>query len=476
MTKNKPSNATSTKGRLTFYGATGTVTGSRHLLELKGHSFLIDCGLFQGNKENRLRNWEPFPIPPQGIDKVLLTHAHIDHSGYLPRFCREGFTGKIHCTKATARLCEIMLKDSAHIQEEDARWANKKGFSKHSPALPLYNVKDAEHALTMFAPVQYSDGMYIEDDLRIKFKDAGHILGSSYIDIKVGDDKAPRKIVFSGDLGRPAEKYLRDPVQAFNVDYLVIESTYGDRLHGGLDPREEIARVVNESVDRGGVLVIPSFAVGRTQTLLFLLRELEEEGKIPALPIYVDSPMAIGVTKIFEDRLADQNLASRVLTLEGKQIFHPQNLHICKERDESISINKINKGAIIISASGMVTAGRILHHMANRLPYKENTVLFIGYQAEGTRGRDLLAGKTEVKIHGQMVPVNAHIENISGLSAHADYNEILAWLIGFNRPPEKTFIVHGEPEASAALAEKIKARLGWNVIVPRFAERFELDF
>jgi metallo-beta-lactamase family protein len=464
------------KGRLTFYGATGTVTGSRHLLELRGKSFLIDCGLFQGPKKNRLKNWETFPVPPRGIDQVLLTHAHIDHSGFLPRFCSDGFEGKVHCTRATERLCEIMLKDSAHLQEEDARWANKKGFSKHKPALPLYTVKDAEKALTFFEPLQYSEGFYIDEDFRIKFKDAGHILGSSFIDIKVGNSKRSRKIVFSGDLGRPAEKYLRDPVQPFNVDYLVLESTYGDRLHEDLDPREEITRVVNDSIKRGGVLIIPSFAVGRTQTLLFILRELEEEGKIPPLPIYVDSPMAIGVTKIFEDRLSDQNILSRVLTLEGKEIFHPENLHICKERNESIAINKIEKKAIIISASGMVTGGRILHHMANRLPYQQNTVLFIGYQAEGTRGRTMLDGRPEVKIHGRMVPIKAHIENISGLSAHADYNETLAWLMGFNYPPEKTFIVHGEPESSKALAEKIKSKFGWDVVIPETGESFELDF
>jgi metallo-beta-lactamase family protein len=476
MAKDKQNSTILEKARLSFFGATGTVTGSRHFLELRKHNFLIDCGLFQGPKENRQKNWDPFPVSPQGIDNVLLTHAHIDHSGYLPKFCNEGFHGKVLCTKATARLCEIMLKDSAHLQEEDARWANKKGFSRHKPALPLYTVKDAERALTHFDPVQYGEGIYFEDDLRIKFKDAGHILGSSFIDIKSGDSKRSRKIVFSGDLGRPAEKYLREPVQPFNVDYLVIESTYGDRLHDQTDPREELTRIIKESVERGGVLIIPSFAVGRTQTLLFIIRELEEQGKIEPLPIYMDSPMAIGVTNIFKDRITDQNISSRVLILEGKQIFQPKKLHICEEREQSIAINKIDKGAIIISASGMVTGGRILYHIANRLPDKKNTVLFIGYQAEGTRGRAITEGKPEVKIHGQMVPVNAHVENISGLSAHADYNEILAWLLGFNKPPLKTFIVHGEKQASAALAEKIQGQLGWDVVIPKFGESFELDF
>lgn len=463
------------KSKLTFYGATGTVTGSRFLLEVKDHRLLIDCGLFQGRKEIRKRNWEPFPFPAADIERILLTHAHIDHSGYLPRIIKDGFEGNIHSTVTTARLCEIMLKDSAHLQEEDARWANKRGFSKHKPALPLYTVDDAEEALKHFVPLQYGEGFYLSDDFRIKFKDAGHILGSSFIDIKVGQGSSARKIIFSGDLGRPSGKYLRDPVQAFNVDYLVIESTYGDRLHDEADPREALVRIIKESRERGGVLIIPSFAVGRTQTLLFLLRELEEEKKIPELDIYVDSPMAINVTKVFEDRISDQNIISRLLTLEGKRVFHPRKLHICEHRNQSKAINDIKKNAIIISASGMVTGGRILHHLANRLPDPSNTVFFIGYQAEGTRGRTILEQKPDVKIHGQKVPINAHIEHISSLSAHADYNEILAWLMGFNKPPEKTFIVHGEQVASEALAQKIRSKLKWDVEVPEHGQGFSLN-
>ncbi len=466
----------SNKSKLTFYGATGTVTGSRFLFETKGRNMLIDCGLFQGPKEVRSRNWEPFPFPANEIERVFLTHAHIDHTGYLPRLVKDGFDGNVHSTIATAKLCEIMLKDSAHLQEEDAKWANKRGFSKHKPALPLYTVKDAEQALTHLMPLQYGEGFYLEDDFRIKFKDAGHILGSSFIDIKIGRGSKSRKIVFSGDLGRPSEKYLRDPVQAFNVDYLVIESTYGNRLHDEVDPREALVRIIAESQKRGGVLIIPSFAVGRTQTLLFMLRELEEDGKIPELDIYVDSPMAINVTKIFEERSTDQNITSRLLTIEGKRAFHPKKLHICETRQQSKAINKVSKNAIIISASGMVTGGRILHHLANRLPDPKNTVFFIGYQAQGTRGRKILERKKpEVKIHGRQVPINAHVESISSLSAHADYNEILAWLMGFNFPPEKTFLVHGESDASASLAEKIRDKLGWNVEVPEFGQSFDLD-
>ncbi|MBW2172512.1 MAG: MBL fold metallo-hydrolase [Deltaproteobacteria bacterium] len=399
---------------------------------------LIDCGMFQGLKKNRLKNWDPFPIPPSEIDRVFLTHAHIDHSGYLPRFCKDGFTGKIHCTYATHDLCEIMLRDSGHIQEEDAYWANKKGYSKHRPARPLYTVEDAEKALSHFEPLYYGQDLFVTDRLRVRFRDAGHILGSSFVDVKTMRGNETRRVLFSGDVGRPARPILRDPVQVFEVDYLVLESTYGNRLHDQNSPQEELARVINESVERGGVLVIPAFAVGRTQELLFNIRELEEQERIPSLTVFVDSPMAIDVTSVQ-------------------------------------AINKETNHAIVISASGMVTGGRILHHLKYRLPNPNDTILFIGYQAEGTRGRTILEGEPEVKIHGKKVPVRAKIENISGFSAHADYNEILAWLMGFNRPPLKTFIVHGEPDASTALAEKIREKLKWDVVIPKFEEAFELD-
>lgn len=454
------------QAKLTFHGATGTVTGSRFLLEIDNKKLLIDCGLFQGPKENRLKNWEPFPVPPRQIDKVLLTHAHIDHSGYLPRFCSEGFTGEIHCTHATADLCDILLKDSGHLQEEDARWANKKGYSKHKPAKPLFTVKDAEKALEMFAPMNYGEDYYLNDNIRIKFKDAGHILGSSFIDIKTLDGQNSKKIVFSGDMGRPTRRYLNDPVQIFNVDYLVLESTYGDRLHDEISPVDELVRVIEESIDRGGVLVVPAFAVGRTQTFLYMIRELEETGRIPAIPIYIDSPMAINVTDVFRNRISDQNLTARLLALQHKPIFQPQKLQICESREQSKAINKQKGPAIIISASGMATGGRILHHLEQRLPEPENTILFIGYQAAGTRGRTILEGSPSVKMHGREVPIRAKIESISGFSGHADYNEILAWLMGLNKAPVKIFIVHGEPEASNAFAEKIRTHYGWDVEVP----------
>ena len=298
---------------LTFLGATGTVTGSRFLLEVNGNRLLIDCGLFQGLKKNRLKNWDPFPVPPAEIDRVFLTHAHIDHSGYLPRLCKNGFSGKVHCTLATYDLCEILLRDSGHLQEEDANWANKKGFSKHQPALPLYTVEDAEEALSLFEPYHYGEDIFITDSLRVKFKDAGHILGSSFVDVKSTNDGQVKRIVFSGDLGRPSRPILRDPVQAFEVDYLILESTYGNRLHDNKAPEKDLANIINASVERGGVLVIPAFTVGRTQELLYTLRELEEQKEIPSLSVYVDSPMAINVTKVFENKKGYYDLASKVL-------------------------------------------------------------------------------------------------------------------------------------------------------------------
>ncbi|MCI0513894.1 MBL fold metallo-hydrolase [candidate division KSB1 bacterium] len=460
---------------ITFLGACNTVTGSRFLLELEQLKLLVDCGLFQGSKENRLKNWESFPVSPAEIDRVFLTHAHIDHTGYLPRLCQAGFQGPVHCTHATRDLCDFMLKDSAHLQEEDASFANKKDFSKHRPALPLFTLADAEKALKLFKPMFYGEDYYLNPEVRVKFKDAGHILGSAFVELKTTRRGRDRKILFSGDLGRPNREILRDPVQVYNVDYLVIESTYGDRLHEQAEAGAALARVINASVARGGVLVIPAFAVGRTQSILFLIRELEAQGKIPTLPIYVDSPMAIDATDIFEKRISDQDLMSRILTLEGKRIFHPRRLYICKTQAESKQINTIKKEAIIISSSGMATGGRILHHLAQRLPVAENTILFIGFQAEGTRGRTILEGHPTVKIHGEPVSIRAQVENISAFSGHADYHEMLAWLMGFNKPPEKTFIIHGEYAASYALAERIQKQFGWHVALPKFKQSFELD-
>jgi len=462
---------------ITFLGATGTVTGSKFLFETNGKKILIDCGLFQGLKKNRLRNWEPFPVDPAQIDAVVLTHAHIDHCGFLPRLSRQGFAGPIYATRATHEFCKLLLMDSAHLQEEDARWANKKGYSKHKPALPLYTTQDAEKCLEQFRPQDYGKGFNLAEDLRVKFRDAGHILGSAFADIKITRGDTVRKILFSGDIGGPNRPILNDPAQVREVDYLIVESTYGDRLHGDTQSNreQELAAVINKNVERGGILVIPAFAVGRTQELLFHIRELETRGLIPGLPVYIDSPMAINATEITEKMKKNYDMTARMLLIDGTEILRPGSLHIAKSVEDSKALHAVTGPAIIISASGMLEGGRILHHLARRLPHAENTVLFVGYQAEGTRGRALQGGREEIKIHGRMVPVKAHIETISGFSAHADYREILAWLMGFNRPPLNTFIVHGEPEASEAMRAHIQKQLGWKASIPAMGESIDLD-
>lgn len=461
--------------KLTFLGATQTVTGSKFLLEADGKKLLIDCGLFQGLKELRLRNWADFPLDPTSIDAVILTHAHIDHTGYLPKLVQLGFNGKVYATPATADLCGIMLPDSAHLQEEDAKYANKKQFSRHKPALPLYTVTDAERALELFEPLPYGQKINLSPNVTLCYRDAGHILGSAFVDIRIQQDGDERRILFSGDLGRPAQPILRDPHTVFGTDYLVLESTYGDRLHGETDRKEDLARIIKESYERGGVLIIPSFAVGRTQELLFTIRELEEEQRIPVMPIFVDSPMAIHATDVFEKNTQDHDLESKVAALKGVEILKTTDLRIAQTAEQSKAINQISGRAIIISASGMVTGGRILHHLSNRLGNPQNTVLFIGYQAEGTRGRTILEGAETVKIHGQQVPINARIEQISGFSAHADYNEILAWLSNFNNAPRKIFIVHGEASQSVALRKRIEEKFGWETIIPEYLQSFELS-
>jgi len=461
--------------KLTFLGATGTVTGSKYLLEADGKKLLIDCGMFQGLKELRLRNWEDFPIDPTSIDAVILTHAHIDHTGYLPKLVQLGFKGIVYATPATADLCQVMLPDSAHLQEEDAKYANKKQFSKHETALPLYNLTDAENALRLFEPLPYGKLIELSPNVTLCYRDAGHILGSAFVDIRVKQEDGERRILFSGDLGRPAQPILRDPHTVFGTDYLVLESTYGNRLHGETDRKEDLAKVINDSYERGGVLVIPSFAVGRTQELLYTIRELENEKRIPIMPIFVDSPMAINATNVFMKNTQDHDMESKLAKLKGIDILKTTDLRFAKTAEQSKAINNIFGKAIIISASGMVTGGRILHHLFNRLANPNNTVLFIGYQAEGTRGRTILEGAESVKIHGQQVPVKAHIEQISGFSAHADYNEILAWLSSFNEAPRKIFIVHGEASQSAALGERIQASFNWETAIPKYLETYDLD-
>jgi metallo-beta-lactamase family protein len=461
--------------RIKFLGAAGTVSGSKYLIDTGKTRFLVDCGMFQGPKRLRLLNWEKPPVAPQSIDHVLLTHAHLDHSGMLPVLVREGFRGKIWATSVTAELCEISLLDAAHLQEEDARFANKMKFSKHEPALPLYTTEDAEQVLPHLKPVAYDTPNELSDGTQVRFLDAGHILGSAIVEVTAPDGGRPVRMVFSGDLGRYDALILRDPEAVEQADYLLVESTYGNRQHPPEEPVKELASIINETARRGGMLVIPSFAVGRTQTLLYIMRDMRLRGLIPDLPIFVDSPMAQRVTDVFcrHIDIFDEE-AKAVFKKTGKCPILSPSLQFVHSREESQKINEMRYPAIIISASGMATGGRVLHHLKYRLPDPRNTVLFVGYQAVGTRGQLLRDGARTIKIHGEMVPVRAQIRNIEAFSGHADSAEILRWLHMFKTPPKMTFIVHGEPESSKALADEIHSSLGWKTHIPEYLESCDL--
>jgi metallo-beta-lactamase family protein len=459
-----------------FLGAAGTVTGSKFLVDTGRTRFVVDCGLFQGAKNLRLLNWQPSAVDPAWVQHVLLTHAHVDHVGGLPLLVRDGFRGPVWCTPATRELAEITLLDSAHLQEEDARYANKRGFSKHKPALPLYTTEDAERAIRQLRTVAYGATTRLGPDAEFRFLDAGHILGSGIVMAQFSSGSRTVRIAFSGDLGRYQAVILRDPASVESADYLVVESTYGNRLHPSDGTREELAEVLNETARRGGTVVVPAFAVGRTQTLLYVIRELKAAQRIPDLPIYVDSPMAVDVTKLFCDHVEDFDEEARGLfeTTGQCPVLCP-NLRLVRDAADSKKLNDLRYPAVIISASGMATGGRILHHLAQRLPDPRNTVLFMGFQANGTRGQLLKDGAREIKIHGQFVPVRAQIRSMEAFSAHADWKEILTWLGHFRQPPRRTFLVHGEPEARAELGRHIQSALRWPTYAPELLERVELD-
>jgi metallo-beta-lactamase family protein len=461
--------------QIQFLGAAGTVSGSKYLIDTGEARFLVDYGMFQGPKNLRLLNWGPPLVPPSTVDHVLLTHAHIDHSGMLPVLVREGFRGKIWTTPVTAELCEISLLDAAHLQEEDARFANKMKFSKHEPALPLFTTQDAEQVIPRLRPVDYDQQTDLSDGTQVRFRDAGHILGSAIVEVNTKDSGRPARLVFSGDLGRYDALILRDPSPVDQADYLLVESTYGDRVHPPEEPARELSAVINETARRGGVLVIPSFAVGRTQTLLYLMRDMKVRGIIPDLPIFVDSPMAQHVTEVFCRHIEDfDEEAKTVFHKTGKCPVLCPNLEFVHTREESQKINSMRYPAIVISASGMVTGGRILHHLKYRLPDARNTILFVGYQSVGTRGQLLKDGARTIKIHGEMVPVRAQIRSIEAFSGHADSVEILRWLKTFKTAPKLTFVVHGEPESSKALAKEIQRTLGWKTHIPEHMETYTL--
>jgi metallo-beta-lactamase family protein len=458
-----------------FLGGARTVTGSKHLIEVGGYRVMVDCGLFQGLKQLRLRNWEPLPVNPASINSVILTHAHIDHTGYLPRLVRDGFDGTVYATPATVELARIMLPDSARLQEEDAEYANRSGSSKHHPALPLYTEGDANRACRHLQSVNYGKPIQLTKKLTFQFVTAGHILGSSFVLLDVAcDDGATRRVVMTGDLGRYNEPIINDPSAVDEADYIVVESTYGNRIHPDFDVKTRLAEIINDTARRGGHVLIPSFAIGRTQQLIYLIRELEEENRIPVLPVFVDSPMAASATKLYLRHKEDHDLAMQDLVTAHKNPLATKRFNLARTRDESKAVSAQHEPTIVISASGMATGGRILHHLRKRLPDERNTVIFVGFQAEGTRGRRLVDGEPEVKIFGEFVPVRARIERLDNLSAHADSREILRWLEGFKRAPKTLFLVHGEPAAQEAMKQKIVEKFGWTVEVPDYLQKFEL--
>ena len=450
--------------RLTFLGATGTVTGSKYLLEYGSKKILIDCGLFQGFKELRLRNWDDLPVDPSSIDAVVLTHAHIDHSGYIPLLVRNGFTGPIYASDATTDLCQILLPDSGFLHEEDARRANRYGYSRHSPALALYTRDDAVKSLDQFKPLEFGVPHYFDDDLHFTFARSGHILGAAFVTFKAGN----KSISFSGDLGRPNDPIMQAPVKLPDSDYLLIESTYGDRLHGDEDPTIELAEVIKSTASRGGTILIPTFAVGRAQTLLYFIHQLKAEKRIPDLPVFVDSPMATNASALMCRHHREHKLS--------KELCHD----VCNiaaytrtvEDSKALGISPMPK--VIISASGMATGGRVLHHLKNLMGDPKNTILFTGFQAGGTRGEAMLDGDELIKIHGQMYKLRARVEALENLSAHADYSEIIDWLKNFKKSPDEIFITHGDPTAAHALKKHIYEQLGWNAKIPEYLETISL--
>jgi metallo-beta-lactamase family protein len=458
--------------RIKFLGAAESVTGSRYLIEAGNFRFLFDCGLFQGLKELRLRNWDPFPVDPSTIQAVVISHAHIDHTGYLPRLVREGFSGPIYCTPPTADLMEIMLIDSAKLQEEETDYAIHKGYSRHAHPLPLYTEADARAVFPLLRTFDYRETFQLHPSLSVTYHDAGHLLGSAITEIKVKGEHQTKHMVFSGDLGRYRSEMLHPPSSVEHADILLVESTYGHTDNPIGNPEEELATIANETFDNNGVLLIPAFSVGRTQGLLYYFRKLMQEKRIPDVPVYIDSPMAISATYLFFRHA--HYLKNTFNLKEFAQEVQTNMLVFVRSNEHSRSLNAIRKKAIIISSSGMMTGGRILHHLYHRLRRKEDTILIAGYQAEGTRGRRLLDGEKTLKIFGEQVPVLCRIVYTGSMSGHADRTELFQWLGQFKNKPKITFTVHGEGNNLYAFAEEIRQRLGWNVLVPRYLESFQL--
>ncbi len=451
--------------QITFLGATGTVTGSKYLVRAGEKNVLVDCGLFQGYKQLRLRNWAALPIAPRDVDAVVLTHAHLDHSGYLPLLIKNGFAGKVYCSEATRDLCAILLPNSGHLQEEEAAYANRRSFSKHKPAQPLYTVKDALRSLAHFEPVAFERDIRLPGDVDLQLRPAGHLLGASLVQLQ----SQGTTLLFSGDLGRPNDPIMVAPAAVTHADYLVVESTYGNRRHDAADPKDQLADVINRTATRGGVLIVPAFAVGRAQLMMYLIHQLKAARRIPDVPVFLNSPMASDATGVYR-RHRDEH---RLTVAQCDAMC--SSAKIVNSVEESKRLNEMHGPMIVISASGMATGGRVVHHLKTFAPDPRNTILFAGFQAGGTRGADIVRGAASVKIHGEYVPIRAEVANLDNLSAHADYAEILGWLRHFETPPRQTFVTHGEPDSAEAMRRHIKEELGWNTSVPEYRDMVQLD-
>ncbi|SEK10890.1 MBL fold metallo-hydrolase RNA specificity domain-containing protein [Paraburkholderia diazotrophica] len=451
--------------KLTFLGASDTVTGSKYLLEEPGLRILVDCGLFQGVKNLRLRNWAPLPVPADSIDAVILTHAHIDHSGYLPLLVRNGFHGAVYCTPGTAALCEIMLRDSARLQEEEADYANRHGFSKHHPALPLYTVDDAERALRLFVPCPFDNPIDLMHGICFRFLPAGHILGAASV-VMCRNHKV---LAFSGDVGRPEDPVMRAPAPLAHADYLVVESTYGERLHPDTNPEDELARIFNKTFAKGGMVLIPCFAVGRAQEILYYISKLKENGRMANVPVYLDSPMATSVTEVYRKHLDEHRLTMSEASSIDRAAIQTRTV------DQSKAIASHHGPMVIIAGSGMATGGRVLHHLSLYASDSRNTIVLVGFQAAGTRGSALAAHEPSIKVHGEYVRVRANVESIASLSAHADYRELLQWLSSLTDAPSRVFVTHGEPVAADAMRRRISETFGWPCEVPVYQQTVELE-
>ena len=464
---------------ISFWGGVGTVTGSKYLVETDKARVLVDCGMFQGLRELRERNWQELPFDPRALNAILITHAHIDHTGFLPRLVGQGYHGPVYCSRGTADLLKILLPDAGRLQEEDADYRNRHKLTKHNPALPLYTEQDALATLELIRPIA-NTGEQFEPapGMLASFRIAGHILGSSLVLLEIdqaGDDRKGRRVLFSGDLGHYDQPIIRDPVAPPACDYLLCESTYGDRLHDPENPKDALTRIITDAAKRNAPVLIPAFAVGRTQEILYLIRELEDEKAIPVLPVWVDSPMAAASTIAYANRTEEQDDDYASVLAKQEHPLRTHSMLTASSKQESKRLNDVQGARVIISASGMMTGGRVLHHALRMVPDPEATLVFVGYQAAGTLGRRILNQEPEVKILGQWVPVRCRIGKIGGFSAHADWKEVLRWLEGMTGTPRRTFLTHGEPEAANAMAAHIKERFGWVVEVPQYGERFELS-